>query len=96
MPGDHTGIGYQQEARGTGIAKIVFNKLVQLSTPVFSTSVTYLIPIVALMWGSLDGEKFSWYQFLAAMLIVFGVYISNRKLRAKKIPPKKAVFSSDK
>ena len=97
-PKTHTSLGYLVILAivGTGIAKIMFNKLVQLSTPVFSTSVTYLIPVVALLWGSLDGEQFSWFQLLAALLIVFGVYISNRKLRTKKIPPKKAVFSSDK
>jgi len=42
---------------GTGIAKVMFNKLVHISTPVFSSSVTYLIPIVAVVWGVIDGEK---------------------------------------
>lgn len=64
---------------GTGIAKILFNKLVQISSPVFATSVTYTIPIVALMWGLLDGEEFSLYQVLAAGVIILGVYIANRK-----------------
>lgn len=64
---------------GTGIAKILFNKLVQISSPVFATSVTYTIPIVALMWGLLDGEEFSFYQVLAAGIIILGVYIANRK-----------------
>lgn len=69
---------------GTGIAKILFNKLVQISTPVFSTSVTYMIPIVALFWGVLDNEQFSAYQLAAAAVIIFGVYLSNRKkVRAK-------------
>ena len=36
---------------GTAIAKVMFNSLVQISTPVFSSSVTYLIPIVAVVWG---------------------------------------------
>jgi len=64
---------------GTGIAKVLFNKLVQISSPVFATSVTYTIPIVALMWGVLDGEKFSFYQVIAAGIIILGVYIANRK-----------------
>ena len=64
---------------GTGIAKIMFNKLVQISTPVFSSSVTYLIPIVAIMWGVLDGEKLSYIQFIAGGIILFGVYLVNRK-----------------
>ncbi|MDT0556442.1 DMT family transporter [Patiriisocius hiemis] len=64
---------------GTGLAKILFNTLVQISTPVFATSVTYTIPIVALFWGLLDGEKFSLQQGAAACLIIFGVYLANRK-----------------
>ncbi len=41
---------------GTGVAKVMFNRLIQISTPIFSSSVTYLIPIVAIAWGILDGE----------------------------------------
>jgi hypothetical protein len=41
---------------GTGIANIVFFKLIQMSSPVFATSVTYLIPVVAFFWGLLDNE----------------------------------------
>jgi drug/metabolite transporter (DMT)-like permease len=69
---------------GTALAKILFNRLIQLSDPVFSTSVTYLIPVVALFWGFLDGEKFNLYQLAAGGVILFGVYISNRKKKLKK------------
>ena len=64
---------------GTGIAKVMFNKLVQMSSPVFASSVTYTIPIVALMWGIMDGERFSIYQVLATCVIIVGVYLSNKK-----------------
>lgn len=64
---------------GTGIAKVLFNRLVQISTPVFSSSVTYLIPIVAVIWGVIDGEKLSIEQLLAAGIILFGVYLVNKK-----------------
>ncbi|TSE10086.1 DMT family transporter [Aquimarina algiphila] len=63
---------------GTGIAKVLFNKLVQISTPVFATSVTYTIPIVALLWGVLDNEQFTFYQVLASGIIILGVYLANR------------------
>ncbi|MBT8259363.1 MAG: EamA family transporter [Bacteroidia bacterium] len=66
-------------AFGTALAKVLFNKLIQISTPVFASSVTYLITVVALFWGLLDGEKFSVQQGLATILIFFGVYLSNRK-----------------
>jgi drug/metabolite transporter (DMT)-like permease len=63
---------------GTGIAKVLFNKLVQISTPVFATSVTYTIPIVAMLWGILGSAKFTLYQVLASGVIILGVYLSNR------------------
>jgi drug/metabolite transporter (DMT)-like permease len=77
---------------GTALAKIIFNRLIQLSNPVFSTSVTYLIPIVALFWGIIDGESFSLWQLIAGAIILLGVYISNLKgLKKEKI---KKMFSS--
>ncbi len=63
---------------GTGIAKVLFNNLVQLGTPVFASSVTYTIPIVALLWGVLDGEKFVWFQLVAAAVILLGVLLSRK------------------
>ena len=63
---------------GTAIAKVIFFKLVQLSTPVFASSVTYIMPIVALIWGIIDGENFSLLQGLAALLILVGVYLSHK------------------
>jgi drug/metabolite transporter (DMT)-like permease len=63
---------------GTGVAMIIFNKLVQISDPVFTTSVTYTIPVVALGWGVLDGEIFSFWQLISAIVILLGVLIVNR------------------
>jgi len=64
---------------GTGIANIIFFKTIQISSPVFATSVTYLIPIVAFSWGLFDGEMFSPVQFLGALIILVGVYLSAKK-----------------
>ena len=64
---------------GTGIAKIVYNRLVQISTPIFASSVTYTIPIVALAWGVLDGEQLNFMQIIAALIILLGVYLANKK-----------------
>lgn len=63
---------------GTGIAKVMFNKMVHLSSPIFASSVTYLIPIVAVMWGIIDGEKLSLIQLLAGGVILFGVWLVNK------------------
>jgi drug/metabolite transporter (DMT)-like permease len=64
---------------GTGIANIIFFKLIQISSPIFATSVTYLIPIVAFFWGLLDNEMLTPIQFLGAFIILIGVYLSAKK-----------------
>lgn len=64
---------------GTGIANILFFKLIQISSPVFATSVTYLIPIVAFFWGLLDNEMLTSVQFFGAFIILIGVYLSAKK-----------------
>ena len=64
---------------GTAVAKVMFNKLVQLSTPVFASSVTYTIPIIALLWGLMDGERFSLFQAGATVFILSGVLMTNKK-----------------
>ena len=64
---------------GTALAKVLFNTLVQISTPVFASSVTYLMPVVALIWGLLDGETFGPLQIVASVIILLGVYLANKK-----------------
>lgn len=64
---------------GTGIANILFFKLIQMSSPVFATSVTYLIPVVAFCWGLLDNEMLTPVQFLGAFIVLIGVYLSAKK-----------------
>ena len=64
---------------GTGIANIIFFKLIQISSPVFATSVTYLIPVVAFFWGLLDNEMLTFVQFIGAFIILIGVYLSAKK-----------------
>jgi drug/metabolite transporter (DMT)-like permease len=64
---------------GTGIANILFFKTIQISSPVFATSVTYLIPVVVFSWGLLDNEMLTPVQFLGAFIILIGVYLSAKK-----------------
>lgn len=68
---------------GTGAALILFNKLIQISDPVFSTSVTYLVPIVALGWGFLDGENFTLLQLFSGLIIIIGVLIVNSRRKKR-------------
>jgi drug/metabolite transporter (DMT)-like permease len=63
----------------TGLATVLFNKILQISSPVFASSVTYLIPIFAFIWGILDGEAITAQHFLGMGIILFGVFLVNKK-----------------
>ncbi len=64
---------------GTALANMYFNKLIHVSSPVFAASVTYLIPLVAILWGVWDGERINAYQLLGGLIILFGVWLVNKK-----------------
>jgi|TARA_Y200000002_G_scaffold278668_1_gene232793 drug/metabolite transporter (DMT)-like permease len=64
---------------GTAIAKVMYIKLLAISTPVFSVSTTYLMPVVAIFWGLLDGEEFKLTQFFGTSIILIGVYLVTKK-----------------
>ncbi|WP_339836423.1 EamA family transporter [uncultured Maribacter sp.] len=64
---------------GTALANILFNKLIKLSSPVFAASVTYLIPLVAVLFGFLDGERISLIQLFGGLIILLGVWLVNRR-----------------
>jgi len=64
---------------GTGLALMLFNKLIQMTSAVFSSSVTYFIPVVAVLWGIADGEHFRAGFLLWILLVISGVLLVNTK-----------------
>ncbi len=62
----------------TVVATLLFIKLVKISTPLFASSVTYLMPIVSVMWGVLDQEQLFLGHFVGMACILAGVYLTNR------------------
>jgi drug/metabolite transporter (DMT)-like permease len=70
---------------GTAAALIIFNTVVKLTDTTFTSSVTYLIPIVALILGVLDGEPFLMAHGFGMAAILFGVWIANRRSRKKPL-----------
>jgi len=68
---------------GTALANMYFNKLIHVSSPVFAASVTYLIPLVAILWAVWDGERITIYQLLGGLIILFGVWMVNKKKSTK-------------
>lgn len=63
----------------SAIASIIFYVLVKRAGAVFSSLVTYGIPVIANLWGLFYGEEVGWKQFACLLLILTGVYIANRK-----------------
>ena len=97
-PDAWAGMGYLAilSVVGTGLALIAFNKLIKLSSPVFASSVTYVIPIVAILWGVLDGEKFTLAYFFWMLLILGGVFLVNATPRVKIKEKQKNYFAKNK
>ncbi|MFB9058265.1 DMT family transporter [Mariniflexile ostreae] len=72
---------------GTAICGVLYYKLIQDVSPVFASTVTYLLPVVAVAWGLLDGEKFTIWYLLGAVLILVGIYlIREQKKKPQHIP----------
>ena len=63
---------------GTALAQLFFNRMLQLSTAVFASSITYFIPIVAVLWGVWDGEVLMTAHYFGMVLIIGGILILNR------------------
>ncbi|NJN34379.1 MAG: DMT family transporter [Saprospiraceae bacterium] len=63
---------------GTAFAQWVFNYMLRYSTAVFASSITYFIPIVAVMWGVWDGEILSFWHYIGMLCIVGGILILNK------------------
>lgn len=65
---------------GTGFSNILFFKLIQISSPVFASSVTYLIPVVAILLGYfIMNETLTLIQGVGALIVLLGVYFSSKK-----------------
>lgn len=63
---------------GTALALVLFNRLIQMTGSVFATSVTYLMPVVALFWGVLYHERITGMHVLWSVVIFSGVYLTNK------------------
>jgi drug/metabolite transporter (DMT)-like permease len=64
---------------GTAVATVVFYMLVKRAGILFASMVTYVIPFVAICWGIIYGESFSLLQLICMLIILAGVYYTNRK-----------------
>lgn len=80
-PGGFKGLAYVSllSLGGTVAASVLFFHLVQIRDAIFASMVSYLIPIVALVWGFWDGETISTIHGLGMFLILIGVFLTRKK-----------------
>ena len=71
---------------GTALSVMLFNVLIKNTSTLFASSVTYLIPIVAMGWGAIDGDSIVPVHFFWIGLILFGVFFVNKKNKIKPTP----------
>lgn len=64
---------------GSALSVIVYNTLIKEAGAVFASTCTYLIPIIAVIWGLLDGETVNLLQMSGVIVVIFSVYLINRR-----------------
>jgi drug/metabolite transporter (DMT)-like permease len=64
---------------GSVISLFFFNSLVHYTSALFATSVTYIIPFFAIIWGFFDGEHITLIQLSSMVLALLGIWLVNKK-----------------
>ena len=64
---------------GSALSVIAFNKLIKMTGPLFATSCTYIIPIVAIIWGVSDKEIIIMQHIIGFVIILGGIYLVNKR-----------------
>lgn len=66
---------------GSAISLVLWNALLKRTSAVWASSVTYLMPVVAIGWGLLDGETLTAGQLSMIALVLCGVWLVTRAER---------------
>lgn len=73
---------------GTALAVFLFNSLVSISSHIFATGVTYIMPVIAVFMGVLDGDDFKFANLPWIIMIITGVYLLNQGNKKKVVAEK--------
>jgi drug/metabolite transporter (DMT)-like permease len=63
---------------GTALAQYLQNKLISIASPLFASTTTYIIPIIAIFWGIFDNEDLKITQ-IVCMLGILGAVLLIKK-----------------
>ncbi|REJ94798.1 MAG: DMT family transporter [Planctomycetota bacterium] len=73
---------------GTGLGVLIFTKLLQEQGPLYAGMVTYLIPLIALLWGAVDNEQILPRQMAAFAGVLAAVaLVQFGALQKDTVPP---------
>ncbi len=67
---------------GTAVAMIIHNWLIKQTSALFTSTVTYMMPVISIIWGVADGEHFLFAYLIWICIILIGVYLASRKKQA--------------
>ena len=77
---------------GTGVATLIYFRLIVGAGATFTSMINYLIPPIAVLWGVLLlGESPSWRMAAALLLITAGVALINWRKRGRYKPSTSAM-----
>ncbi len=68
---------------GTALAMVIHNWLIKQTSALFTSTVTYMMPLVSIIWGIADGESFLLSFLIWIVLILVGVYLANRRNKSR-------------
>lgn len=69
---------------GTALAQLIHNKLILISSPLFASAVTYLIPVIAIIWGLVDNEPLTLLHFISCIGILISVYMIRSEIKTSR------------
>jgi drug/metabolite transporter (DMT)-like permease len=64
---------------GSAVSMIIFNYLIKFTTALVASTNTFIIPVVAVMWGLYDNEPLTWNMFVGLFLSLAGIYLIMKK-----------------
>lgn len=64
---------------GSAVSMIIFNYLIKYTTALVASTNTFIIPVVAVIWGLYDNEPLTWNMFLGLFLSLAGIYLIMKK-----------------
>lgn len=73
---------------GSALSMVIFNSLVKYTTALVASTNTFVIPVVAVMWGLMDHENLSWNMYVGMAFAFLGIYLVMwRKEKPEKQQP---------